>query len=152
MTGFGACPVCGAPRPPGRGGGTWCCSIACYRSFHGADGLNAPAGDDGATMTCPACQHPFSPVGRQRFCCEACRVAVYRRTREATPAPVAAPRSTRRQPIAVYACDRCGARAIGERRCEGCRAPMRKVGLGGSCPCCDEPIAVNELLGQEVIA
>jgi hypothetical protein len=29
---------------------------------------------------------------------------------------------------------------------------MRKVGIGGNCPCCDEPVAVTELLGQEVIA
>jgi hypothetical protein len=28
---------------------------------------------------------------------------------------------------------------------------MRKVGIGGSCPHCDEPVAVTELLGEEVI-
>jgi len=107
---------------------------------------------EGEALTCPGCQHPFSPVGRQKHCCEACRVAVYRRGREAAQVPVVAMKSQRRQPIAVYACDRCGARAMGERRCEECRSIMRRVGLGGCCPCCDEPIAVDELLGQEVIA
>ena len=29
---------------------------------------------------------------------------------------------------------------------------MRKIGLGGECPSCDEPVAVTELLSQEVIA
>jgi hypothetical protein len=29
---------------------------------------------------------------------------------------------------------------------------MRKVGIGGSCPCCDEPVAVTELVGEEVVA
>ena len=77
-------------------------------------------------------------------------MAVYRRCRGTTQVPDVAPRS--RQPIAVYACDRCGARAIGGRRCEECRSVMRRVGLGGHCPRCDEPIAVDELLGQEVIA
>jgi hypothetical protein len=101
---------------------------------------------------CPGCQHPFSPVGRQSCCSEACRVAVYRRRRETAAAPVVAPRSTRRQPVAVYACGRCGARAVGERRCGGCQTTMSRVGLGGCCPCCEQPVAVDELLGQEVIA
>jgi hypothetical protein len=29
---------------------------------------------------------------------------------------------------------------------------MRKIGLGGPCPHCDEPVAVTELLDQEVTA
>ena len=28
---------------------------------------------------------------------------------------------------------------------------MRKLGLGGPCPHCDEPVAVVELLDQEVV-
>jgi hypothetical protein len=152
MTGFGACPICDTTRPSNRNNdGVWCCSIACYRAFHDTDGLDTASGD-GVTTTCPACQHPFIPVGLQRFCCEACRVAVYRRSRETAVAPVVALRHARRQPLTVYACDRCGARALGEQRCDECRSPMRRVGLGGFCPCCAEPVAVEELLGQEVIA
>jgi hypothetical protein len=152
VTGFDACPICDTPRPANRGDGIWCCSIACYRAFHGTHALGAPSGN-ALTTTCPACQHPFSPVGLQRFCCEACRVAVYRRVRETTAAaPVVALRHAPRQPLTVYACDRCGARALDEQRCGECRDPMRRVGLGGFCPCCAEPVAVEELLGQEVIA
>jgi len=28
---------------------------------------------------------------------------------------------------------------------------MRRIGIGGSCPHCDEAVAVAELLGEEVI-
>ena len=117
----------------------------------GLDAGPSPGGD-GEAMTCPGCQHPFNPDGRQRCCSEACRVAVYRRRREAAPTPMVASRRVRRQPIAVYACDRCGVRSVGEQRCEGCRTAMRRLGLGGRCPCCGEPVAVDELLGQGVIA
>jgi len=152
MIGSDACPICDTSRPANRNNdGLWCCSIACYRAFHGTDGLDTASGD-AVTTTCPACQHPFSPVGLQRFCCEACRVAAYRRDRKTTVPPVVALRPARRQPLTVYACDRCGDRALGERRCDECRNPMRRVGLGGFCPCCAEPVAVEELLGQEVIA
>jgi hypothetical protein len=41
MTGLNACPTCGASRPSNRAGiEHWCCSIACYRSFHG---ITAPS-------------------------------------------------------------------------------------------------------------
>jgi hypothetical protein len=33
-----------------------------------------------------------------------------------------------------------------------CTTFMRKVGIGGSCPHCDEPVAVAELVGEEVVA
>ncbi len=29
---------------------------------------------------------------------------------------------------------------------------MRRLGIGGACPECEAPIAVNELFGEEVIA
>jgi len=148
MTSLDACPICGTPRPADRSrDGAWCCSIACYRAFHDTDGTVA----DDVMTTCPACQHGFRPVGQQSFCCDACRVAVYRRGQRAAPTTVVV-QAEHRQPIAVYECDCCGARAAGERRCEECRSSMRRVGLGGRCPRCDEPVAVGELLGQEVTA
>jgi len=36
-----------------------------------------------------------------------------------------------------------------EQRC-GLRAFMRRVGLGGPCPHCDEPVAITDLLSEEV--
>jgi hypothetical protein len=29
---------------------------------------------------------------------------------------------------------------------------MRRVGTGGHCPCCHEPVAVTDLLGEQVTA
>ena len=112
MIGFDACPICEASRPANRNNdGLWCCSIACYHAFHSTEGLDT-ASVNGVTTTCPACQRAFSPIGLQRFCCEACRVAVYRRRETTAAAPVVALRHTLRQPLTVYVCDRCGARAL----------------------------------------
>lgn len=108
----------------------------------------SPSCHDAVTMaiTCPVCQHPYTPSGRRKFCSDACRAAAYRRRRDTTPAPTVVPRGQPRRPITVYECDTCGNRALGEQRCPDCATFMRKIGLGGHCPACDEPIAVNELL------
>ncbi len=53
---------------------------------------------------------------------------------------------TATRPISVYECDLCGARALTDGRCEGCGTSMHRLGLGGCCPICDQPIAVDELL------
>jgi hypothetical protein len=103
-------------------------------------------------MNCPLCQRSFTPVGRQKFCSDACRAAAYRRRRDVTRAPIVLPKTQPRRPITVYECDSCGERALGEQRCQTCATFMRRIGLGGCCPACDEPIAVGELLGEEVIA
>ena len=117
-----------------------------------ADDRQLPSRHDGVTMTCPVCEHAFSPRGRQRFCSDACRATAYRRRRrEQHPTSLVVARSQARRPITVYECDTCGARALGEQRCIDCTTFMRKVGIGGSCPCCDEPVAVAELVGGEVI-
>ena len=103
-------------------------------------------------MNCPLCQRSFTPVGRQKFCSDACRAAAYRRRRDVTRAPIVLPKTQPRRPITVYECDSCGERALGEQRCQTCATFMRRIGLGGCCQACDEPIAVGELLGEEVIA
>ena len=102
------------------------------------------------TMVCALCGDPFIPVGRQRFCDDACRAAAYRRRRAAPRPLVAIPARARRMPITVYECDGCGSRAVGEQRCPGCSRFMRRLGIGGACPACDEPITVAELIGLEV--
>jgi hypothetical protein len=102
-------------------------------------------------MTCPICQSTFAPVGRQKFCTDACRATAYRRRRHAHRALVVVPKAQPRRPITVYECDTCGTRAVGEQRRETCQKFMRRVGVGGCCPVCDEPIAVTELLNEERI-
>ena len=101
------------------------------------------------TITCPVCQRPFTPAGRQTYCCGACRATAYRRRRDTTRAPITVPAARPRRPVTVYECDNCGARALGEQRCADCTTFTRRVGIGGTCPCCDEPVAVTELLGDQ---
>ncbi|MDQ2729811.1 MAG: hypothetical protein M3Y91_18585 [Actinomycetota bacterium] len=91
-------------------------------------------------------------MGRQKYCSDACRAAAYRRRRDAGRTAIVVPKAQPRRPITVYECDTCGTRALGEQRCETCGSFMRRIGLGGSCPACDEPVTVQELLGEEVIA
>jgi hypothetical protein len=112
-----------------------------------------PSCHDTVTISCPLCQRPFTPVGRQKYCSDACRAAAYRRRRDAGRPALRIPDSRHpRRPITVYECDACGNRAVGEQRCADCSTFMRKIGLGGECPHCAEPVAVTELLSQEVIA
>ena len=110
--------------------------------------MGTPSRHDGVTMACPVCGSAFVPVGRRRFCSGACRAAAWRR-RHARPI-VAVPTGRSRVPMTVYECDGCGVRVVGEQRCEACSTFMRRVGLGGACPGCDEPVTVADLLGQEV--
>ena len=44
----------------------------------------------------------------------------------------------------------CGLRAVGRPRRADCSSFMRRVGIGGACPHCDEAVAVAELTGLEV--
>jgi hypothetical protein len=111
----------------------------------------APSCHDTVTMTCPICQQPFTPTGRQKFCSDACRAAAYRRRRDAGRPALTIPKNRPRRPITIYECDRCGTRALGDQYCPDCSTFMRKIGLGGECPHCAEPLAVTELLAQEVI-
>lgn len=111
-----------------------------------------PLCHDSVTMNCPVCQRLFVPAGRQKYCGEGCRARAYRRRRDAGRAPVVVPKARPRKPVTVYACDDCGARAVGEQRCDDCGTFMRRVGIGGACPNCDEPISLNELLGEDVTA
>jgi hypothetical protein len=153
MTTPTACPVCGTSRPANRmSGEPWCCSIPCYRTLWGIPDPQQPSRHDAVTMTCPVCQHNFTPVGRRKFCSDACRAAAYRRRRDADRPALTVPKTRPRRPITVYECDSCGARALGEQRCESCSTFMRKIGLGGECPSCGDALAVTELLAQEVIA
>ena len=102
--------------------------------------------DDSATITCPVCGVGFQPLGRQRFCGTPCRQAAWRRQRAAPVEPIVAKSDT------VYECENCGSRYLGIQRCEDCNTWCRKLGPGGLCPCCDEPVAVSDLLAPEQLA
>jgi len=104
---------------------------------------------DTVTMPCPVCQAPFTPTGRQTYCSGACRAVAYRRRRDADRESVTVPRAKPRRPITVYECDSCGERAVGQQRCETCSTFMRRIGIGGECPNCSEPISLEELIGEQ---
>lgn len=93
----------------------------------------------------------FRPTGRQRYCSGACRAAAYRARRDSAHPIVKVPKAQPRRPITVYECDACGLRTLGDQRCDACGTFMRRIGLGGSCPSCDEPVAVVDLVGEDMI-
>ena len=100
-----------------------------------------------ATVTdkgCHACGGPL-PDGRadRRFCSAACRQRAYR-----TRAGAGALMPARRPPRAatVYECPQCELRLLGQQRCPDCNVFCRRVGVGGPCPHCDEPVAVADLV------
>lgn len=102
------------------------------------------------TMACPVCGSSFPASGRRSFCTDACRAVAHRRRRLAARPLLAVPARASRVPLTVYECDGCGARDVGEQRCADCARFMRRLGIGGACPCCDEAITVAELTGLEV--
>ena len=97
---------------------------------------------------CPACGQRFVPTGRRQWCSDACRQAGWRRRHPAPAAPEVAlvppPRPTRE--VTVYECPACEARYLGEQYCSDCRSFCRRIGPGGTCPHCDEPVAINDLI------
>src|SRR5205809_4648822 len=101
-----------------------------------------PVRDDHATIACAVCRRSFVPEGRQRFCSTTCRQTAWRRLHAAPVAPVVvvAKAST------VYECDTCANRYLGTQRCEDCNTFARKVGPGGCCPYCDEPVALADIV------
>ncbi len=105
-----------------------------------------PSRDDDVTMrTCPACGQRFAPSGRRRWCSPACKQAAWRRRRPPAPEPPVPPKG-RRRAMTVYECPACGEGALGDQRCPDCGTFMPAAGIGGLCPCCDEPVTIAELI------
>jgi hypothetical protein len=106
-----------------------------------------PSRNDGVTIrSCPTCGQDFERSGRRRHCSDACRQAAWRRRHAPLPPEPPVPPKGAKRAVTVYICDNCGTRTLGAQRCDTCNTFMRAAGLGGPCPCCDEPIAVAELL------
>ena len=99
-------------------------------------------------LLCPVCWTPFTKVGRRRYCTEACRKTAWTR-RHTTAVKVAepiVPQGIRRRDVTIYACPTCDARYHGEQWCHDCNQPCTRVGLGGLCPHCDQPVAISDLI------
>jgi hypothetical protein len=99
-------------------------------------------------LLCPVCWTPFTRVGRQRYCTQACRKTAWTRrhaTMVAVTEPVV-PQAIRRRDITIYVCPTCETRYHGEQWCHDCNKPCTRVGLGGLCPHCAEPVALTDLI------
>ena len=103
----------------------------------------SPSRNVAVTIPCPVCGLLFTPVGRQRVCSAACRQAAWRR-RHGVPPPSIPHRAAR--VATVYQCPTCDQRYLGEQRCPDCGVFCGRVGPGGLCPHCDEPVALADLL------
>jgi hypothetical protein len=98
------------------------------------------------TASCAACGGPLPDGRARRWCSDACRQAAWRRRHQPEQAP---PELPARRPLragTVYECPECESRLVGAQFCEDCRSFMRRVGPGGNCPHCDEPVALEELV------
>ena len=107
---------------------------------------SSPSRNDGVTIRCPVCHGRFVPAGRQRVCSAACRQAAYRRRHAAADAPLVVPAYRSRRERTIYECPSCETRYLGNQRCCECGVFCRRVGAGGLCPECGEPVAVTDLL------
>jgi hypothetical protein len=94
-----------------------------------------------AQVSCGWCHKPFPKSGRRRFCSDACKQAHWRARQTNHPAqpPLAKPDTT------VYECPSCDQRYLGTQRCDDCNTFCRRIGPGGPCPHCDEPVAHADL-------
>ena len=105
---------------------------------------------------CPICETGIVPA-RARYCSDACKQRAYRLRRSAVAplAPTASlAESRRRQALVahtVYECPACETRLLGEQRCPDCHVFCRRLGLGGPCPHCDEPILRADFLPPEML-
>ena len=122
--------------------------------------INTPPDDDNTTTTttpmtttalerllCPVCWTPFRRVGRQRFCSDNCRKTAWARTHKIPARPVEpVPPPGRRRDATIYSCPSCEARYHAQQWCHDYNQPCTRVGLGGLCPHCDEPVALTDLL------
>jgi hypothetical protein len=106
--------------------------------------------------TCRVCALPLASA-RARYCSAACRQRSFR-LRHVQTAVVDEPRlraelRRRRTLLAhtVFECGVCGERLVGQQRCAQDNVFGHAVGLGGSCPECDQPILLADLLELEVL-
>ena len=112
-------------------------------------------GSRDGTPGCLMCGGPRLSA-RARYCTRACQQRSYRLRHQTSTPDLTSVRTVlqRRKALVahtIYECGRCGERVLGERRCDTCNLFARAVGVGGSCPECDTPVLVEDLLGEEVV-
>ena len=109
--------------------------------------------DAGSEPRCLVCLATL-PSRRARYCSIACKQHAYHLRQidlTATDAKLLATELKRLGELVahtIYECPDCGERFVAERRCPDCHRFCRKLGLGGCCPDCQQPVLLAELLGQ----
>jgi hypothetical protein len=108
--------------------------------------MKNPSRNGSVTDSCMVCGDPLPPGRPRTTCSDRCRQAGWRRRHHhSSPRPQDLPATGSVKDHTVYECPACETRLLGEQRCE-CGSFMRRLGTGGLCPCCDEPITIEELL------
>jgi hypothetical protein len=111
--------------------------------------------DDGRGRRCPVCATGL-PSRRARYCSDACKQRAYRLRLAEAPAADTAELAAELKRLGelvahtLYECAECGERYLGERRCPDCNRFCRALGLGGTCPHCDQTVLLAELLDTAV--
>jgi 5-methylcytosine-specific restriction endonuclease McrA len=104
------------------------------------------ANDRPSCAVCAVCGTSLHGRADQRYCTPACRQSAYRaRTSTATLQPQLTPTGRSRRDHTVYECAYCGQRLAGEQWCPECQRPARRIGPGGFCPSCGDPITIADL-------
>ena len=124
--------------------------VATHPQLHLRRGQTVPTALQ-PNRTCPICTTSFVPQGRAIYCSHACRQRAFHlrwlQDRQLRLLEAASPLRRRRNLLAqtIYECPRCEARLVSERRCPDCNLMCKRVGLGGECPHCSEPVLLADL-------
>ena len=99
---------------------------------------------------CSMCGLLFAARGRQLWCSAACRQTAFRRRSESplSSRPPLLRRVGRGRATTVYECPQCQSRALGTQRCDDCNCFGYRVGVGGLCPHCEEPVVLVDLVPE----
>jgi len=100
--------------------------------------------DDGVTIACAQCGKEVDASAAASTATNACKQRAFRARRGAPPLPARLKRAPKEG--TVYFCPDCGTRYLGIQRCEDCDRFCRRLGAGGLCPCCEEPVALKDLV------
>ena len=104
---------------------------------------DAPSRNDDRTIRLPDLRPRLPPVRSPTLllgCLPSGGLACPPAGRSDRPDPARSPR-----PATVYECPACETRYLGEQRCPDCHLFCRRIGPGGACPHCDEPVALVDL-------
>lgn len=93
---------------------------------------------------CPVCDIQVSST-RARYCSSACRNRAWRRRRDQLAFSSQTQVSGQPSWSAIYECPNCKRRLLGDHRCPACNLFANRIGLGGPCPHCHQPVLLTDL-------